>query len=431
MIRERVPAQPGVYGYLDGQGRLLYVGKSKSLRHRLLGYQATTPSDPKMTRIVRHARGMIWEPTTHELLALIREQELITRWQPSMNRMGQPLRRQPVFVRIDRGPAAMVGPARRASIETHHCFGPIPGTKEVGQGVIALAYAFGLRDCQAKTPMHFRDQLELFAELRTPLCLRHELGSCPAPCAGGCSRGEYDRRVARAVAFLEGEDRSILAELQVEMFRSAEQKRYERAAICRDRFDRLSWLEKRLERLRQARRDLHGLFPLPGLKRRQVWLVLRHGLLSDVIAVTSSPEDRETLARIAAHAALPGPIPLPESMHEVYVQMILHGWFRKHPEDLDRLVPFDRIEVGTSEPRKKESASRTGMPSRTAASPPTADSTHRIDPSTGVAVPEPQRVKRRRRRTHESTVAPSDAIPLRSEPLLRPDSASRTEAGSG
>lgn len=340
MIRDRVPALPGVYGYLDERCRLLYVGKSKSLRHRLTSYQAANPPDPKMSRIVKNARSVMWESCSHELLALVREQELITRWQPSMNRMGQPLRRQPVFIKVDRGVAPGISVGRHATSDTHFCFGPIAGTKEVNQAVISIAYAFGLRDCPSKVPMHFRDQLELFPQLRAAQCLRYELNTCPGPCAAGCSKQEYAARVERTIRFLRGEDRTILGEMQTEMFAAAERRAYERATIHRNQFEELSWLDRRLETLRRARHDLHGLLPIKGFRGRTVWLVMQYGQLIEIIASSGRREDADVHRHVASRAASASPDQIPVTMHQVYVQMILHSWFRKHPQDLAQLVSF-------------------------------------------------------------------------------------------
>lgn len=339
-IRDRVPTLPGVYGYLDSAGRLLYVGKSKSLRNRLLSYQSAQPPDPKMARIVRHARGLMWEPISHELLALIREQELITRWRPHLNRMGQPLRRQPIFLRVDEGLAPGVATSRRGRSGSATCFGPIPGTKEVSGAVIALAYAFGLRDCHSKTRMHFGDQLELFPQLRSPGCLRHELGSCLGPCAAGCTREQYAQRVERTLAFLRGEDPKVLAELQQQMFDAAARKAFERAGVLRDRYDRLQWLNRKLETLRRARTEIHGVLPLPGFRRKTVWLILNAGTIETAIGTSDTLDGLESLRHVAQHTALDAIPPTPETMHEVYLQMILMTWFRRHPEDLAAVLPF-------------------------------------------------------------------------------------------
>ena len=93
MLHDHCPLTPGVYGWLDSNEQICYVGKSKSLRKRLLSYFAKTPNDSKAERIRNHSRRLVWEPMADELLALIREQELIYRWRPDFNTQGQPTRR--------------------------------------------------------------------------------------------------------------------------------------------------------------------------------------------------------------------------------------------------------------------------------------------------------------------------------------------------
>ena len=108
MLHDLCPVTPGVYGWLDNNNQICYVGKSKCLRKRLLSYFAKNPPDKKTIRIVQHSHRLVWEPVSHELLALIREQELIYRWRPEFNTQGQPVKRQPAFLCISGGVAANV-----------------------------------------------------------------------------------------------------------------------------------------------------------------------------------------------------------------------------------------------------------------------------------------------------------------------------------
>ena len=344
IIREHVPRVPGIYGYIDRSHRLIYVGKSKSLRNRLLSYQSKTPPDDKMARIVQQAKGLVWEPISHELLALIREQELISRWRPVCNVQGQPQRRQPVFVKLDMSQAPFAAHARRVQAGPHHFFGPVAGSAEVGKAIVSLNYAFRLRDCQAKTPINFGNQLELFPEVRTPLCIRAELGTCPAPCAGGCTREQYDDQAQDALAFLRGDDLSILARLQEEMFDAAQRQAYETATIRRNQLDQLDWLNRRLEMLRRARREQHGLFPLPGFDHQTVWVLLQAGMMIEMIATDDKASSWEQLQHRVNHVQLDETPRIPKSVHEIYMQMILVSWFRKHREDRFRIVDFDDSE---------------------------------------------------------------------------------------
>src|SRR5262245_37258746 len=86
-VREACPRAFGIYGMLDSRGRLIYVGKAKSLRVRLLGYLRKRGRDKKARRIEQYTRTILWETTPDEFGALLRELELIHRWLPRFNVM--------------------------------------------------------------------------------------------------------------------------------------------------------------------------------------------------------------------------------------------------------------------------------------------------------------------------------------------------------
>ena len=179
MLRDKCPTLPGVYGWLDSNRQLVYVGKSKSLRSRLLSYFAKTPSDNKMVRLRQLSESLVWEPISNELLALIREQELIHRWRPDFNRQGQPNRMQPAFVCISHSAAPNAYLSRQISPRAGPAFGPIAGTRRLRLAIESLNHEFQLRDCADKTKFIFNDQLQLFGDLSAAQCIRYELGTCP------------------------------------------------------------------------------------------------------------------------------------------------------------------------------------------------------------------------------------------------------------
>src|SRR5918911_1545998 len=111
-LRQRVRRDgvrlPGVYGMIDGSGELIYVGKAKCLRSRLLSYFRPRSRDPKAGRILENTRLLAWEVAVDEFAALLRELELIRRWQPRFNVQGQPGRRRRTYVCVGRRPAPYV-----------------------------------------------------------------------------------------------------------------------------------------------------------------------------------------------------------------------------------------------------------------------------------------------------------------------------------
>lgn len=344
-VRLGCPDSPGVYGWLNSERQLIYVGKAKALRNRILGYLARTPADPKMARIRAASTTLVWEPIADELLALLREQELIHRWRPEFNSQGQPTRRQPAFICISDSAAPHVFLAKRLGSNGYqHAFGPIAGTQRLADSVQALNYVFGLRDCADKTKFEFGDQLRLFDEESRAGCLRFELGSCPGPCAALCTRPIYLERVTRAARFLTEGSVTFLQQLEARMLRAAAHRHYERAAMLRDQLESLKRLERQLQRLRAAERTINGILPVTVNRGRQVWLAFRGSrLVSSIVQPRSQQQASRALAELqrVERESLP---PAREIL-EINLQLIIAAWFRKHPGRLDHLRDFSAIQA--------------------------------------------------------------------------------------
>ena len=111
-VRRHGPRRPGVYGMVDGRGELIYVGKAKCLRTRLLSYFRAASRGDKAGRIIDHTRALVWEYAPSEFAALLRELELIRRWKPGYNVQGLPGRRRSCYVCLGRKPAPYLFVAR-------------------------------------------------------------------------------------------------------------------------------------------------------------------------------------------------------------------------------------------------------------------------------------------------------------------------------
>ena len=340
MLHDHCPLTPGVYGWIDANDQICYVGKSKSLRKRLLSYFAKTPSDPKMGRIVRHSQRIVWEPISHELLALIREQELISRWRPDFNKQGQPNRRKPAHICISGGLAPRAFVATQLTDRSQWSIGPIAGTGRLRTAVEALNQVFHLRDCPDRTKFHFNNQRQLFGGIASARCIRFELGSCPAPCAGFCSEQQYRDQVNQAIAFLSLKDLSGLETLKQQMDQAGANMKFERAALLRDRWKSLSWLTVRLTALQDAQKKLNGVVPIDGFGRQRIWLVLRGGRLvgsaNEPRTSGRSVAAKEKLRKIAAQIDTP-----PATVSEMNTQLMISAWYRKDAAFRKSLMSFD------------------------------------------------------------------------------------------
>ena len=190
-LRQKCCLEPGVYGMIDEQQQLIYVGKSRSLRHRLLSYFHARAGGDKAGQIIGRTKRIVWEPISSELGALVRELELIRRWQPRFNVQGRPGRSCKAYVCLGRAPAPYLYIAAEPSRRTELSFGPLPAAGRLRDAVRRLNDYFGLRDCPEQVPMALADQRELFSESRRPGCLRYEIGTCLGPCVGACTRAAY------------------------------------------------------------------------------------------------------------------------------------------------------------------------------------------------------------------------------------------------
>ena len=338
-VRQNVPVCPGVYGWLNSDQSLIYVGKSKSLRHRLGSYFAKQTTDPKMARIRRQSASIIWEPVSHEILALIREQELIDRFRPPYNVEGQPDRRQPGFVCVAGGAAPTIFFARKVPGRAVQAFGPFAGQSRLGAAIVGMNYVFQLRDCPDKTPMNFTNQLKLFEDIEVAGCLRYELASCPAPCAGVCSSESYRHNVEKAIKFLKGSDKQTLDRLQTRMKRAAGNLSYERATVLRDQLENLTWMYRHVKQLSTARRKLNGVMQLPGFDGQKVWLVLRGGRLR--AALNGTPGVGKTESTIHRIQQIQSErVTIPSGNLDINLLILMSRWIRKQPELLDMMLGF-------------------------------------------------------------------------------------------
>lgn len=330
-VRENAPRVPGVYGMLGKHGDLIYVGKAKSLRARLMSYFRDS-RDPKAGRILQHTHTLVWETVTDEFGALVRELELIRRHRPRFNVLGQPGRQRYCYICLGRAPAPYAYVSRSPTGKDLGVYGPFTSAGRAGEAVRRLNDWFRLRDCAQTVAMHFADQGNLFEEDRTPKCLRSDIGTCSGPCAGTCTRAGYGGQVRAAKRFLEGTDDKPLKALSARMQEASAAMQFERAAATRDRLAELEWLWERLNWLRAARAENTFVYPLATADGRTVWYLIHRGR---VRGACFRPACRATGA--AAENLLddvyghdPGPGVTPGQVDHV---LLVAAWFRKYPAE--------------------------------------------------------------------------------------------------
>jgi len=338
------PRKPGIYGMINGNGELIYVGKAKNLRLRLLSYFRSRSRGKKAARIIRQTATLVWETCPSEFAALLRELELIRRWRPRCNVQGQPLRRQKAFVCLGRKPAPYAFLTRRPPATALVTFGPIPAGRRALNAVCRLNDFFQLRDCPQSQEMIFPDQGELFPGERVPGCIRFEIGTCLGPCTGTCRRQDYLAKVRAARRFLAGTNLTPLEELSKAMEDASQALQFERAASVRDKLEVLAWLNKQLERLRTARAKMSFIYPVSDHTGEILWYVIHGGRTVKVLNV---PRDSFGVKRAKASIRsifARSNSELLESHEHVDGMMLVMAWFRKYPGELNKtLTPREAL----------------------------------------------------------------------------------------
>ena len=233
-----VPDAPGCYLFRDAHGRVVYVGKAKSLRSRLSNYFQAWHAIPARTRaMLEAARSVEWIVVDTEVEALHLEYTLIQRHRPRYNVRYRDDKSYPylVLTTSEQIPRARVQRGRVAAGDRR--FGPYAHAYAIRETLDLLLRVFPVRTCSQGV----FDR----AERTGRPCLLHHIDRCAAPCTGVVTPDEHRELVDELTAFLEGDNTEVLARLEREMQQASDRLEFEVAARRRDQ---LAAARKALER---------------------------------------------------------------------------------------------------------------------------------------------------------------------------------------
>ncbi len=344
-VRAHAENRPAVYRMIAADGEVVYVGKSKQLRSRLLSYfRGTFPAD-KGARVLRDADWIDWEYVPSEFAALLTELRQIKRHRPRRNVAMMRDARNLCFIKLTGGVAPRLTVVRGAGTDDMALYyGPFLGAASVQESLRELSDALGMRDCTLDRKMRFSDQSELFdLPPRTPGCLRYELKKCLGPCIAACSSSEYMSRVALARAFLDGTSDGPIELLRAEMTASSDRLEYERAAAYRDKTRRLEELRERFGRLRFAVESLSFTYTVPGNNGRDRIYVIRRGRVRAELDPPCTALEQSELDRVLGEIFGNAVDGLQVPSHEIDELLLLSSWFRRFPRELDRTRPVEKV----------------------------------------------------------------------------------------
>lgn len=228
-----LPSLPGCYIYYNKEGEIIYVGKAKILKRRVMSYFNRKHSSVKVEVLVSQIERLEYIITNTEVEALILESHLIKKHKPRYNVLLKDDKKYPYFLITDEDfPRITIVRKKNMNPEKGRYYGPYTDVRAMHATLDFLKKIFPLKQC--KSPK-FKDRP----------CLYYHIGRCMAPCQNLVTSEEYKNIVRQAELFLSGKQSELMKQLQEQMQKYAESLQFEKAAKLRDSYNDL---QKTLEK---------------------------------------------------------------------------------------------------------------------------------------------------------------------------------------
>ncbi|MDR2544875.1 MAG: excinuclease ABC subunit UvrC [Methanobrevibacter sp.] len=214
-----LPEKPGIYIMKDKNDKIIYIGKSKSLKKRVKSYFKDKHESPKTYVLMKHFHSLEYIITESEKEALILEANLIKKHRPRYNIRLKDDKRYP-YVKIVNEKYPRLNITRNISKGGTY-YGPFTDVGSVRKTVKFLKSLFKIRTCK---------------NMDGP-CLNSQIDLCYAPCDNGISQKEYAKIIEKVDLFFNGKYNQIVKDLEIEMEEVAIKQEYEKAAVLRDQIN--------------------------------------------------------------------------------------------------------------------------------------------------------------------------------------------------
>ena len=231
-VLKTLPRRPGVYRMQDAAGDVLYVGKAKSLKSRVVNYTQVAQLPNRLKRMMSLTRSMTIVTTASEAEALLLEAQLIKRFRPAFNVLLRDDKSFPFIFLNEAHGFPRMAKHRGARTGKGVYYGPFASAGAVNTTLNALQKIFLLRSCS-----------DSFMANRSRPCLLFQIRRCSAPCVDRIDADAYAELVADAKDFLAGKSQAVQKKLGDAMHGAAERQDFELAAVLRDRLRALTYIQ--------------------------------------------------------------------------------------------------------------------------------------------------------------------------------------------
>ncbi|MGB2990362.1 MAG: excinuclease ABC subunit UvrC, partial [Candidatus Zixiibacteriota bacterium] len=332
---KNLPAKPGVYLMKDASGRIIYVGKAKSLRNRVRAYfHHTSPHHPKISALISKISDFDVLATDSEMEALILEANLIKQHKPRYNVNLKDDKRYP-YLKVTDEPFPRVLVVRRVKKDRAKYFGPHTNVKAMRNTLKMLRKVFPIRSCNYALP----------SSRKIKLCLDYHINRCIGPCEGKVSPDEYGEITKDVLLFLSGKNSLLMEHLKERMSEYSAREEFERAAQARDQLRALESVteKQKVAGVEQPDRDIVA-FARDGKDISVVALQIREGVLTGrqnfhLVGLKESA-DSEILSNFLRQyymhsSVIPPEIILPSAIDD---QQMIENWLHSRREGRVRII---------------------------------------------------------------------------------------------
>ena len=285
------PEKPGIYFFRDAAGKVLYIGKARSLRDRVRSYFLPDP-DVKVRNILRETADIDYLLTGSEKEAAFLESNYVQQIQPKFNLRLKDDKSFPYLKLTVRDAFPGISFSRKVERDGSKYFGPFSPASRARKTIHLVNRYFRVRGCE---PSVFRG--------RKRPCLEHDLGLCSAPCVGFISETEYAKDAKNARLFLEGRTTELRESLKLRMRAAANTHKFEEAARWRDLIRTLEDIGQKPRTISVALEDLDAAgFARSGDAAALHVFFMRRGKIRDsreaFVEGTAGSPDGEVLANL-------------------------------------------------------------------------------------------------------------------------------------
>jgi len=217
-----LPEKAGVYKYFDKEGKLIYVGKAKSLKKRVTSYFQKRDLDNKTFQLVKQIVKLEYTIVNTEMDAYLLENNLIKSYQPKYNILLKDDKTYPyIYITKERFPRVLS--TRRVDKELGTYFGPYTSVRAMNSLLELLNKLYSLRSCSLNLSE------KNISEKKYKICLEYHLGNCKGPCEGLVQEEEYNKNIKQAQHILKGNIGAVRSIYKEEMENASSTLDFERA----------------------------------------------------------------------------------------------------------------------------------------------------------------------------------------------------------